>query len=640
MIRTLSSATALLLCAGMAGAQTFTSATAPGSNPAAVGIHAVGAPGAPAGAARGSWTINTSRVAMASPKIVDLDHDGQTEIVMVCGGLDSNPYGDGELHVWDGAGTSWPGFPVALSGASFNTPAVGDLDGDGNDEIVVGNWNYLYVFNDDGSSYPGWPLSMSIYQGTTVVDLDGDGDLEILAASNNQMRAYHHDGTSVAGFPVSGTNSLTTATVGDIDGDGDLEVFAGGYLGPGSATDEVYGWHHDGTVVAGFPVATSGSVKAAPALADLDGDGTMELIGSCWNKSGTDFMYVWDHNGNLESGWPLQIPYIRMSSPSVADLDLDGDLEIVQGGWHTSPYGEEIHALHHDGTTVAGFPVTIVQSSSGNLNNTPVTGDIDGDGEAEIVVKVKNNLYALNADGSVATGFPIALSDQSHSGTFTPSPALGDPDGDGLIEIIAAAAFDSVISVDQAGASTPAAYWWPTYQFDGYNTGAYAAPGGDFLAYCFGDGSGTPCPCANDNDGSLPGAGCDNGVFASGAQLTGSGVASVSNDTLVLSTIHLEPNNSGLYFQANNDLSPGNVWGDGLQCAGGQLKRLGVRFADANGASDTSAWATPISVKAGNVLAGDTKRYQCWYRTTVNPPCGLGVNDFNASNGLEVVWLP
>ena len=43
---------------------------------------------------------------------------------------------------------------------------------------------------------------------------------------------------------------------------------------------------------------------------------------------------------------------------------------------------------------------------------------------------------------------------------------------------------------------------------------------------------------------------------------------------------------------------------------------------------------------AGNVLAGDTKRYQCWYRTTVNPPCGLGVNDFNASNGLEVVWIP
>jgi len=158
--------------------------------------------------------------------------------------------------------------------------------------------------------------------------------------------------------------------------------------------------------------------------------------------------------------------------------------------------------------------------------------------------------------------------------------------------------------------------------------------------YCFGDGSGTPCPCSNNNDGSLPGAGCDNGVFASGAKLTGSGIASLSSDTLRLSTRHLEPNNAGLYFQANNDLSPGVPWGDGLQCAGGSLKRLGVRFANSSGYSDTSGLPLPISVKAGNISPGDTKRYQCWYRTTVAPPCGVGVNEFNASNGYAVTWAP
>jgi len=183
---------------------------------------------------------------------------------------------------------------------------------------------------------------------------------------------------------------------------------------------------------------------------------------------------------------------------------------------------------------------------------------------------------------------------------------------------------------DSAGSNAGAAYH--------FSAGADCEPG---TPYCSGDpGSGTPCPCGNDNDGSVPGSGCDNGVFASGARLRGSGTASLSADTLVLSTTHLEPNNSGLYFQANNDLSPGIVWGDGLQCAGGQLKRLGVRFADASGYSDTSAWATPISVKAGNITAGDTKRYQCWYRTTTNPPCGSGVNDFNASNGYAITWAP
>lgn len=161
---------------------------------------------------------------------------------------------------------------------------------------------------------------------------------------------------------------------------------------------------------------------------------------------------------------------------------------------------------------------------------------------------------------------------------------------------------------------------------------------GQFRPFCFGDpGAGTPCPCGNDNDGTVPGSGCANGVFTSGAQLSGSGIASVSADTLVLSTTGLEQNNSGLYFQADNDLSPGSAWGDGLRCAGGNLKRLQVRFADAAGHSGTTIG---ISTKVGNVAPGDTKRYQCWYRTTVNPPCGAGLNDFNSSNGLEITWVP
>jgi len=161
-----------------------------------------------------------------------------------------------------------------------------------------------------------------------------------------------------------------------------------------------------------------------------------------------------------------------------------------------------------------------------------------------------------------------------------------------------------------------------------------AGPGTPF---CFGDGSGTPCPCGNDNDGSLPNAGCANGQYSSGARLTASGLASVTSDTLVLHGEHTENNQSGLYFQANNDLSPGLLWGDGLRCAGGSLKRLGVRFSDGTGYSDTSAWAIPISVKAGNVSPGDTKYYQLWYRNPFSSPCAA---EFNASNGLAITWTP
>jgi hypothetical protein len=159
--------------------------------------------------------------------------------------------------------------------------------------------------------------------------------------------------------------------------------------------------------------------------------------------------------------------------------------------------------------------------------------------------------------------------------------------------------------------------------------------------YCFGDpGSGMACPCANDNDGSVPGSGCANGVFSSGAQLFASGSASVSSDTVVLAATGLDPNQLCLYFQAENDLFPGLIWGDGLRCTGGALKRLGTEFADGAGASTTSSWTTPISIDAGNVFPGDTKYYQCWYVNTTNPACGAGINDYNTTNGYAITWAP
>ena len=157
-------------------------------------------------------------------------------------------------------------------------------------------------------------------------------------------------------------------------------------------------------------------------------------------------------------------------------------------------------------------------------------------------------------------------------------------------------------------------------------------------AYCFGDpGVDAPCPCGNDNDGSTPGSGCANGFFSTGARLSGRGRASSITDTLVLVATGLEPNNSGLYFQAENDLTPGSPWGDGLRCAGGGLVRIGVRFSDENGTSDTSGFAQPISARTGNVTAGDTLYYQCWYRSPSGSPCGSG---FNLSNGYSVTWTP
>ena len=149
--------------------------------------------------------------------------------------------------------------------------------------------------------------------------------------------------------------------------------------------------------------------------------------------------------------------------------------------------------------------------------------------------------------------------------------------------------------------------------------------------YCFGDGSGTTCPCANSGG---PGEGCANGG-GTGATLSATGSSSVGAGDLVLSGAGAIPGQTGLYFQADYAVNGGNgnLFGDGLRCAGGSLVRLQVLMADGAGNSSTTI---DIATKGG-VSAGQTKRYQLWYRDPVMSPCGMF---FNLTNGYEVAWTP
>ncbi|MCB9915130.1 MAG: right-handed parallel beta-helix repeat-containing protein [Planctomycetes bacterium] len=163
--------------------------------------------------------------------------------------------------------------------------------------------------------------------------------------------------------------------------------------------------------------------------------------------------------------------------------------------------------------------------------------------------------------------------------------------------------------------------------------GAYEADGVQVLAaYCFGDGSGTPCPCTNPG---TTGRGCANGTYTSGAKLSASGVPSVSNDTLVLSVTASTPGQPGIFFLGDNAVNGGAgvTFGDGLRCAGGGVCRVQVRTADLFG---DLASSISVSAKCG-LVQGDVKRLQWWYRDPSASPCGTG---FNLSNGLEVTWLP
>lgn len=167
---------------------------------------------------------------------------------------------------------------------------------------------------------------------------------------------------------------------------------------------------------------------------------------------------------------------------------------------------------------------------------------------------------------------------------------------------------------------------------------AFAGPAGPACStgtpYCFGDGTGTACPCGNNGSA---GNGCANSLFATGANLSASGNPSLSNDTVVLTATET-PNSSVLFFQGNiqQNGGAGAAFGDGKRCAGGTVIRLGTKSAVGNTSSYPTAGDQPVSIR-GFIGAPGQRTYQGWYR---NAGAFCTPSTFNLTNGVELSWAP
>ncbi len=159
-------------------------------------------------------------------------------------------------------------------------------------------------------------------------------------------------------------------------------------------------------------------------------------------------------------------------------------------------------------------------------------------------------------------------------------------------------------------------------------------PSTPVTSYCFGDGTGTACPCGNSG---ASGNGCASSVNASGANLAATGSASIGADSFTLQGSGM-PNSSVLYFQGTNQQAGGLgvTFGDGLRCAGGTIIRL-LTKTNVGGASQyPGVGEIPISIRGANV-AGNVRTYQAWYRNAAD---FCTPSTFNLTNGVQVTWVP
>jgi len=342
-----------------------------------------------------------------SAAVADLDGNGQLWILQASF--------DGKLHALNADGQERLGFPILMGTYSTDTPTVADLDGDGQPEILCRyNPNALGVWSAQGQMPPGWPKSIAnapggaidVWSCPAVTDLDGDTDLEIVAGDYSGFcHAWHHDGAVVSGWPVDLNPDhsypgwvLSSPAAVDCESDGRYEIVIG------SDDDRLFVLRGDGSAVSGWPKLLPFGFRSSPAIADLATGMPYlqpEIVIGHRSNSGDLRLYAFHLDGAPLDGWPIIQPAptggytFGWLSTVLTDLDGDGFSEVVAVKERRSanPSQSEVWGFTPQGQVLPGFPIPL----QGLAYAMPSIGDFDGDGLAEILIgDLSHRLYKLD----------------------------------------------------------------------------------------------------------------------------------------------------------------------------------------------------------------------------------------------------
>jgi Ca2+-binding RTX toxin-like protein len=518
-------------------------------------LNVVNADGADLGALAGPQTFAVADAAanpfaaidigaLSAPAFLDLDGDGDLDL------MSGNP--DGTLLAFENDGgvfTALVGAANPFDGVDLDdgtAPTGVDLDGDGDLDLVVGNrYGALWLFQNDGGVFveqigaadPFAFLDVDDYSTPALVDLDGDGDLDLVSGDGSgALFAFENDGVPFTPL-VGAANPFAGVDVGaysapasvDLDGDGDLDLV----IGDGSGA--LVAFENDG----GAFTALTGAANpfdgvdvgdySTPAFVDLDGDGDMDVVVGDLDGTLTTILNTTTHGQTItvevaaESDAPaLENLAASVSfdentvngAPGLLDLDVDftapsGDLD---GGTLTLSglLAEDRVSVRNEGTGagqigLSGTDVTfggvVIGTLAGGVGGTLTVTFNASTTPAAIDALIQNLTYAnvsdtptasrdlllniIDAVGADLGAVPgprtfagLAAVDNPFNGVdigLKSSPAFVDLDGDGDLDAVVGEQDGTLRTFENDGAGL-AELTGAANPFDGIDVGADSAP--------------------------------------------------------------------------------------------------------------------------------------------------------------------
>ena len=360
--------------------------------------------------------------------VADLDGDGIPDFVS------GNGY---SVSIGMGDGTGGVAVRTVAAGESPTSIALADLDGDGTLDALTTNFafpSFLSIFHGLGggnfappSVASGYPQPLFI----VAADFTGDGkpDVVITNFEDSTFTALVNagNGTFVTSktLPI-GCSPASRPVVEDLDGDGYGDVSY-------ACDDSVRIRFGDG--LGGFSAPISVPVTARwLAVGDVNGDGHPDLV-STGPFSGQVYVCLGDGLGNFGSPIPTDLPHGSAYGLVLADFDGDGKLDFATSG---SSNGQFLDVVYGDGTGRFGRPLSFPM---GPFASVTLAADLNGDGRPDVVAQGLGVGVLMN-DGS---GSFLPLRTFATGGN--PDVAVGDVDGDGLMDLVATDQSRGVFSV-------------------------------------------------------------------------------------------------------------------------------------------------------------------------------------------------